>query len=71
MGGVRETLQVSEHSIAPLNSGCHGIHVVFCFSVAPPLANKMDAIQFMSNLAGNFEGVVQYNKDNTQFEVEH
>lgn len=29
----------------------------------------MDTVGLMENLAGNFEGVVQYNKDNTAFEV--
>ena len=31
--------------------------------------NKLDVSNLMSNLANNFEGVVQYNKDNRQFEV--
>jgi hypothetical protein len=31
--------------------------------------NILDRAGFFSNLAGNFEGVVQYNKDNRAFEV--
>ncbi|CAG2198972.1 unnamed protein product [Mytilus edulis] len=32
------------------------------------IANTKDVANFYSNLAGNFEGVVQYNKDNRDFE---
>ena len=32
-------------------------------------SNPLDVSNFFSNLAGNFEGVVQYNKDNRAFEV--
>ncbi|VDI31679.1 Hypothetical predicted protein [Mytilus galloprovincialis] len=32
------------------------------------IANTKDVANFYSNLAGNFEGVVQYNKDNRAFE---
>lgn len=38
-------------------------------SVSPPLSVYQDAVQLMANLAGNFEGIVQYNRDNTLFEV--
>lgn len=38
-------------------------------SVKPPLSSHQDAVQLMENLADNFEGVVQYNKDNKLFEV--
>lgn len=31
--------------------------------------NLLDVANLLSNLAGNFEGVVQYNKDNRDFEV--
>ena len=34
------------------------------------LTNKMDMANFYSSIAGNFEGVVQYNKDNRAFEVD-
>lgn len=32
-------------------------------------SKHLDAASLFSNLAGNFEGVVQYNKDNRAFEV--
>ncbi len=33
------------------------------------VSNKNDVANLMSSLAGNFENVVQYNKDNRAFEV--
>ncbi len=33
------------------------------------MSNKNDVSNLMSSLAGNFENVVQYNKDNRAFEV--
>lgn len=41
------------------------------FQLCDPLdgTNKLDVSNLMGTLAGNFEGVVQYNKDNRQFEV--
>lgn len=38
-------------------------------SVDPPLSNFIDAKSLAEELAGNFMGVVQYNNDNTDFEV--
>lgn len=32
-------------------------------------SNQNDIANFFSSLSGNFEGVVQYNKDNRAFEV--
>lgn len=42
------------------------------FRLCDPLdtSEYVDAANLFSNLAGNFEGVVQYNKDNRAFEVE-
>lgn len=41
------------------------------FRLCDPLdgTNKDDVANFVSAVAGNFEGVVQYNKDNRKFEV--
>lgn len=41
------------------------------FKLCDPLngTNTQDVYNLMSTLAGNFEGVVQYNKDNRDFEV--
>lgn len=41
------------------------------FQLCDPLdgTKKLDVSNLVSNLAGNFEGVVQYNKDNRKFEV--
>ena len=33
------------------------------------ISNALDVANLFSSLAGNFEGVVQYNKDNRAFEV--
>ena len=38
------------------------------FSVSPPLQNYDDVANLAEDLAGNFMGVVQYNRDNTAFE---
>ena len=38
-----------------------------CDKIDP--TNELDLAGFFSNTAGNFEGVVQYNKDNREFEV--
>ncbi len=38
-------------------------------SISPPLESDMDVSLAAQTLAGNFMGVVQYNKDNTAFEV--
>lgn len=42
------------------------------FSLCDPLdtSQYVDGSNLFSNLAGNFEGVVQYNKDNRAFEVQ-
>lgn len=39
------------------------------FSLCDPLdtTNKLDVANFFETLAGNFEGVVQYNKDNRDY----
>ncbi len=39
------------------------------FSVKPSLGSDKDVVNLLESLAGNFEGVVQYNRDNTAFEV--
>jgi hypothetical protein len=39
------------------------------FSISPPLADVLDISQVASNFGGSFMGVVQYNMDNTAFEV--
>lgn len=41
------------------------------FNLCDPLDgnNQMDVFNLISTLASNFEGVVQYNKDNRKFEV--
>lgn len=41
------------------------------FKLCDPLdgENLFDVRNLMSSLAGNFEGIVQYNKDNREFEV--
>lgn len=41
------------------------------FQLCDPLdgTKKLDVSNLVGNLAGNFEGVVQYNKDNRKFEV--
>lgn len=33
------------------------------------ITNKHDVANFVSTLAGNFDGIVQYNRDNRAFEV--
>lgn len=38
-------------------------------SISPPIEDVLDVSQVAQNLAGNFMGVVQYNRDNTAFEV--
>lgn len=38
------------------------------FQVSPPLQNDDDVANLADDLAGNFMGVVQYNRDNTAFE---
>ena len=38
------------------------------FRVSPPLQNEDDVALLANSLAGNFMGVVQYNRDNTAFE---
>ena len=38
------------------------------FNVSPPLQNEDDVALLADTLAGNFMGVVQYNRDNTAFE---
>jgi len=38
-------------------------------SVRPPLKTQLDIANLAENLAGVFEGVVQYNRDNKAFEV--
>ena len=38
-------------------------------SIKPSLQNKNDIMNLASTLAGNFMGVVQYNRDNRAFEV--
>ncbi len=38
-------------------------------SISPRLESEMDVALAAQNLAGNFMGVVQYNRDNTAFEV--
>lgn len=38
------------------------------FHVSPPLQNEDDVALLADSLAGNFMGVVQYNRDNTAFE---
>ena len=45
--------------------------VVFCihFSISPPLADVLDITQVAENFGDSFMGVVQYNRDNTAFEV--
>lgn len=42
-----------------------------CFRLCDKIdhTNILDLAGFFSNTAGNFEGVVQYNKDNRAFEV--
>ncbi len=42
---------------------------MFSFSISPPLADVLDISQVASNFGGSFMGVVQYNMDNTAFEV--
>ena len=71
MEGLRKNIQVMEKT----KSSCFmlvlriSLIVVCVCSVKPGLSSDMDAVQLVSNLAGNFMGVVQYNKDNTLFEV--
>ena len=49
---------------------CVRARALFCVvSVKPPLQTLMDVANLMESLAGVFEGVVQYNKDNNDFEV--
>ena len=38
------------------------------FHVSPPLQNEDDVANLAEDLAGNFMGIVQYNRDNTAFE---
>ena len=38
-------------------------------SIKPSLQNNNDIMNLASTLAGNFMGVVQYNRDNRAFEV--
>ena len=46
---------------------CH--KVMLYFSISPPLADVLDISQVAQNFGGSFMGVVQYNMDNTAFEV--
>lgn len=39
------------------------------FSISPPLSDVLDISQVASNFGGSFMGVVQYDMDNTAFEV--
>ena len=39
------------------------------FSIAPPLENVLDIAQVAQTFGGIFMDVVQYNRDNTAFEV--
>ena len=39
------------------------------FSISPPLADVLDISQVAGNFGGSFMDVVQYNMDNTAFEV--
>ena len=47
---------------------CHCVCVFVC-SISPPIQDILDISQVAQNLAGNFMDVVQYNRDNTAFEV--
>lgn len=48
----------------------HESYYTHCFHrIEPPLQNKNDIMNMASSLAGNFMGVVQYNRDNRAFEV--
>jgi hypothetical protein len=38
-------------------------------SLCDPIETQNDVDNFFETVAGNFEGVVQYNKDNRAFEV--
>ncbi len=47
---------------------CVCVCVCVC-SIRPALKTPMDVANLMETLAGLFEGVVQYNRDNKAFEV--
>ena len=61
-----ENFQV-RHSL--ILSGFFFFHSLGINSVKPSISSGLDAIQLIENLAGNFEEIVQYNRDNTAFEV--
>ena len=42
-----------------------------CHRVIPSLQGDNDVMNLASTLAGNFMGIVQYNRDNRAFEVRH
>lgn len=64
--GYGETVQVK---MSLLSIPSSPLYDSLSFSIKPHLSSDQDVVQMVSNLAGNFEGVVQYNKDNTAFEV--
>ena len=41
------------------------------FRTCDPIQDSNDIINFYASLSGNFEGTVQYNKDNKAFEVSY
>ena len=45
--------------------------VGFSFSISPPLEDVLDITQVAATFGGSFFDVVQYNKDNTAFEVNY
>ena len=68
----------SKSATVSLYSWCtyHFLQVDFTFSLSicsrldPPLENQNDVMNLAQTLAGNFMEIVQYNKDNTAFEVQ-
>ena len=50
------------------HDGAHMVFLRLCDKIDPD--NTLDKAGFFANTAGNFEDVVQYNKDNRAFEVQ-
>jgi len=44
-------------------------HLIFFSRTCDPIVTDDDVTNFYASLSGNFEGAVQYNKDNRAFEV--
>eukprot|EP00042_Codosiga_hollandica_P044248 m.432026 g.432026 ORF g.432026 m.432026 type:complete len:496 (-) comp56745_c1_seq1:122-1609(-) len=66
-----ENIQLATTLITSMLSSADGRQeLIAAFKICPDsdLTNPLDVQNFMSSLAGNFDGIVQYNNDNRAFE---